>query len=450
MPKLIERIVRSGWYVGLVIAIWVFMPEIRRIVDWRSTFHALSILSILPMASLVPGLFVARADWKILGVGFRRLMTLWLLGFGYAFVIALITHSPLASIFSFALFCLPIAFGFIIAAPRDADIAKSFDRLADASLIFVGVSALYGIYQYAAPPPWDTYWAQQANIEGSQGATVAFGFRIWGTLNSTGPFAEALMIAIVLNLRRLSLRRWYVGATFVPLALALALTSVRGMWVGVLIAILCYLALASNRVKAATSIAVIAIFIGAVGFTIASNVKDASSSVTSLSDRLATFGALGEDNSANARRGESAAALVDGFKEPLGSGLGALGTSAKLDAGGRTVVLDNGYLSRFVEMGVLGFGFFMATIVGAFVYAFSAYVQARRSGDRRAIDTIATAISFQAVFFYLEVLSDTHVALGGMLFWASVCVVSRYGAAVESSARPAMRTLGNRISSPLG
>lgn len=447
VPKIFERIVRSRWYVAIVMTVWVFEPEVRRIVDWRSTFHSLSLLSVVPIASLLPGILIARRDWSRMGASFRRLVTLWLLGFGYALVIALLSHPPFGAIFSLANFCVPIAFGILLAAPSEREIGASFDRFADVSLIVVALSALYGLYQYAAPPPWDTYWAQQANIEGSQGETVAFGFRIWGTLNSTGPFAEALMIAVLLNLRRLSFKRWYIAVAFMPIVIALALTSVRGCWIGLALGTACYLIFAASRLKVASAVAIVGALVFAAGAFLTTTVKDSSTSVTALTDRIATLGALNNDASAEARRGESAQALVQGLTEPLGEGLGALGTAAKLTSGS-AVVLDNGYLSRFLEMGVIGFALYVATLVFALLYAFKGYARARRSNDVAAVDIFATAIAMQIVLAYLDVISDTHVALGGMLFWATASVVSLYGAQSEARERSVPVQAALRLSAP--
>lgn len=439
---------RSKWYVTFVMVIWIFEPEIRRIVDWRSSFHALSLLSVVPIAALVPGVLIARSEWSRSGKSFRQIVTLWLLGFGYALFLALLTHSPIAALYSFTTFCIPIAFGMLLGAPSKIGVAESFDRFADVSLIAVAISALYGLYQYAAPPPWDTYWAQQANIEGSQGETVAFGFRVFGTLNSTGPFAEALMIALLLNLPRVSFRRWYVPAAFIPIVIALALTSVRAMWIGLVLGIAIYVVLSANRVKVASSLAIVAVLIFGAATILAGTVKDSTLSITALNDRIATLGALSNDHSAQVREGESAAALVQGFADPLGEGLGALGTAAKLGAGGSTVVLDSGYLSRFLEMGVVGFAFFVGAVILALVAACRAYARARRAGDKRMVDILATAIAFEVILIYLDFIADNHLALGGLIFWASAYVVSRWDADFEPAAAPKLAQAALRFSAP--
>jgi O-antigen ligase len=294
---------------------------------------------------------------------------------------------------------------------------------------------LYGIYQYAAPPPWDAYWAQQENIESSQGATTAFNFRIFGTLNSTGPFADALMVALVLNLPRLSLRRWYVAVAFVPLTLALALTSVRACWVGLLVGIVAYFLVTPRRKKAALSLAAVAVVLAGAVLAATATVKESSIALTSLTDRLTTFSDLQNDRSASARGAETTTVLAESLDEPLGLGLGSSGTALKL-AGQGAVGIDNGYLARFSEMGVVGFALFLAAVLAALVFALRSYSLARSRGDVDGLDLSALAVTFQAVFLAREVFADAHVAFTGMFFWAMVCASSEYG--VVPLAAPAL------------
>ena len=409
-----------------VLALWVFLPEVRRYVDWRSTFHALSLLSVVPLLALVPGLALLVRDWRSEGPGFRRSAMLWGIAFGYAFVVSVMLRSYIPALFSVMQFCLPVAFGAIVNARRSWLVTNAFNCVADSLLVIMALSAIYGIYQFVAPPPWDSYWAQQANIENSQGATVAFGFRIFGTLNSTGPFAFMLSIALILNLPRVSLRRWYVCLAFVPIVIALALTSTRAAWIGLLIGSSCYLLLAIHRTRIVQAIALIAFALLGSVWLISSNVREASSTISSLSDRFSTLSALDEDKSASERKSETAEALSESFDQPLGLGLGVLGTAAKLGTEGNTVVLDNGYLARLVELGFPGFLFFGISVATALIFSLKAHGIARRTKDAAAIDIIASLIGIQITFLFFQIATDTYVSVTGMCFWASVALASRY------------------------
>jgi O-antigen ligase len=340
-------------------------------------------------------------------------------------MIALANHELFSAFYGATLFCLPIAFGVIVAASRGRGVMEQFVRFSDWLLILMTISALYGIYQYVAPPPWDTYWAQQADIEGSQGETVAFGFRIFGTLNSTGPFATALILAVVVNLSRLSLRRWYACVALIPIFIALALTAVRICWIALPIGIVCYLVLASSRKTALTSLAVLVLSVTAVTYAISILVPDASNSLSTLSSRANSLSELGYDHSTDVRKAETAEAYSESLEQPLGLGLGSVGTATKLSTGS-TISLDNGFLARLVEMGFFGFALYIGGLLVALAYGFRGYTMSRQRKDGPATDLFAVNLSLQLVLLVLEAASDAHLGFSGMMFWAMVAVSSIY------------------------
>jgi O-antigen ligase len=341
-------------------------------------------------------------------------------------------RGDLAALYGLALFWLPIFFGAACGVHGEEGAREAYNRVAKWMLALVAISALYGIYQYAAPPPWYAYWAQQADIEGSQGAATAFNFRIFGTLNSTGHFAGALTFALLLNLPRLSARRWYVGAAFVPIAVALALTSVRACWLSLLAGTVCFLLLAPRRQQAAFSLVAIGVLVVGVAFAAASTIRESSIALTSLTDRFTSFSDLQNDKSAAARGEQSAAVLTDALDEPLGLGLGSAGTALRL-RGSNVVSMDNGYLARLSEMGLFGFALYIAALLAALAYALRAYALARQRRDPAALDLIAVAISLQVAFLTLETFTDSHYAFPGFFFWMVVCVASQHGGATIAS-----------------
>jgi len=401
------------------------MPEIRRIIDWRSSFHALSVLSVVPLASLLPSLLLLPQDWSKVGSVYARITAGWLLAFGYALIISLANHGLLSPIYATILFCLPIAFGLTISSVKDPDITRMYCRLSDSLLLLMTVSAVYGLYQYVSPPPWDVYWAQQADVEGSQGATVAFGFRIFGTLNSTGPFAAALIMTMLFNLPRLSLRRWYAIAAYVPMSLALALTSVRSCWIGLAIGVVLYVAFAANRKVILSSIVAIAVVIAISTALISATVKDAAIALNTINARITSFSSLDYDNSTDVRKAETAEAYSQSLEQPLGLGLGTVGTATKLSSGS-TISLDNGYLARLVEMGFFGFAVYLICLTMGVVYAFKAYRLARHTQQFQVVDILAVTLCAQIVLLSLEAASDSHLGFSGMFFWAALAITSRF------------------------
>jgi len=430
MLRLLRRFFTSRWYVPLVLATWVLAPEVRRLYDWRTTFHQLSPISLLPLASLLPGLFLVPSQWSRLGVAGRRVARLWAFAFGYAYLIAFLTGSVLSATYALALFIGPLLFYALLAAGSTGErITETYGRIGKSLLWLAVISAIYGIWQYISPPPWDTYWAQQANIEGSQGVTESFGFRIFGTLNSTGPFAGFLMFVILINLPRLRLSRWRNLVGLVPIIIALALTSVRGAWVALVLGIVLYLLLSPQRRTAFVSLGAIACLFTLVGAGLLATVSytGAAKTTNSLATRLGTFTNLGSDNSVQVRTQVSADTVVTGIKEPLGQGLGVVGTSTKL-SGGDATALDNGYLARFLEMGVAGMIVYLIALVLGLVASFTSYRVYLRSGDVEAASIAAVGLIIQLLLLVLEVASDAHNGSTALFFWLSVFLASAYHA----------------------
>jgi len=428
MLTLLRRFFTWRWYVPLVLATWVLAPEVRRLYDWRTTFHQLSPISLLPLASLLPGLFLVPSQWSRMGLAGRRVARLWGFAFGYAYLIAFLTSSPVSATYALALFIGPVLFYALLAAGTAGErITETYERLGKVLLWLGVISGTYGIWQYISPPPWDTYWAQQANIEGSQGVTESFGFRIFGTLNSTGPFAGFLIFVIVMNLPRLRLSRWRNQVAIVVPIIALALTSVRAAWVAVALGVFLYLMLSPQRRSAFLSLGAIACLFTLVGSGLLAAVSytGAARTTSSLTSRLSTFTNLGNDRSVQVRTQVSADTVVTGIKEPLGQGLGVVGTSTKL-SGGDATSLDNGYLARFLEMGVAGMTAYLIALLLGLLASFGSYRAYLRSKDAEAASIAAVGLIIQLLLLVLEVASDSHNGFAGVFFWLSVFLASAY------------------------
>jgi len=436
---LLGRFFSWRWYVPLLLATWVLAPEVRRIVDWRTTYHALSPFSILPLLALMPGMFLLWQQWPRLGVPYRRAIFLWGIALGYAFLVAYLSGALFSAAYATVLFGFPAIVGILMSAGSDEKIGVVYGRIANTLLWLAVIAGLYGIYQYIAPPAWDVYWAQQANIEGSQGVTESFNFRIFGTLNSTGPFAAFLTMAILFNLPRLSRARWWLVFLMVPCMIALVLTSVRAEWVALVVGTVVYVLLTPQRRPVLTSLGAVAAvftFVGAILLGL-SGPSNGTIAMTSIVNRLQTFEALQSDNSAQARQAETSGALQEGFQEPLGQGIGVTGTSAKL-SGGETNSLDNGYAARFIEMGVVGFGLYIIALGIALVATFTAYRRYVRGANLAAANLAALACTVQVVLLVAEIASDQHTSLSGLFFWLSLYFASAYAPPTGSRVEPVL------------
>jgi len=148
--------------------------------------------------------------------------------------------------------------------------------------------------------------------------------------------------------------------------------------------------------------------------------------VISFVTRIQTFTALQGDSSAIVRGLETRQALAEGIQEPLGAGLGVFGTSGKLSNQGTVQGLDSGYLSRFVEMGVVGFLLYVAALIVAFLTAFAAYRRYSDVGDRERAAIAAVAVSMQVALLVADIFADHHFFLAGLFFWLALSLTSTF------------------------
>ena len=149
-------------YVELSLGAFVFAPEIRRLVDWRSHFAAVEVLSIVPLLMLLPiGVMAFRRRGLITTRPFYSVAWIWILAFAYAVFIGLVHKSLLPGLYGVGLFVLPIVIAaWLLGRPEDTEYC--FKRLSRTLLIYAGLAGFYGVVQYALAPPWDSAWISRS------------------------------------------------------------------------------------------------------------------------------------------------------------------------------------------------------------------------------------------------------------------------------------------------
>ncbi len=406
-------------YVTIMFVICTFSPLLRRIADYETGYHKLSPFALLPTLSFLPGFFLLRRWWGQLGAGFRLVCTVWLIAFGFSYLVAFASGSMIPALFTLLQFVTPIGIaGTLVLASPDYRVA--FHRSAFGLLVCATISSLYAIFQYVSPPPWDVLWVQNANII-SMGEPVPFGLRVFGTYNSDGPFGMFLAMALLLNLPRLSLRRWLTVLMYAPCIIALLLTEVRAAWIAIALGMLLYLVLSPSRRGPMLSIVVVFGVFMLAGTALLAVVHDSQLAVNSVTDRFNTFRVLSGDSSVTARQEETADAWREGIKDPLGLGLGAVSISTRI-SGGTGGGIDNGFLSRLVEMGVMGWLMYLGALTAALLATVSSYLHLRRSPDREARNIAAVAIALQVVLLVEEATFDQHASFTALFFWYSLFI----------------------------
>ena len=406
--------------LGIVLVLWAVIPEVRRFADWQIGYSALPVINLIPLVALAPLIFFLRRGARPTPLGFSVVVWSWLIGFGFAFAVGIVSGGLLSVLYESAQFLLPLLAGIVVVRSwRDV---SDFSVVANVLAVVGAGVGLYGVYQYFNPPPWDVFWVLNARL-GSLGLPVPFGLRIFSTLNSPGVLADFLAAAILTQLPYLRPGRGLVFRclALVPIIAALGLTFVRASWLAVGLGAFVYFLLSPRRASALGVAALVGALTCAV-VALAPSIPAAAPIIDSVQTRIQTFQNLQSDDSYLARERATKSALDQSITEPLGQGLGNLGTSTKLANSGQTTVLDNGYLSRLLEMGFPGFLAYLCAVLVALCMSMSAWIAASKRQDVESASIIAVCIAIQMALIGLEASSDHHNGLNGVLFWITLAV----------------------------
>jgi putative inorganic carbon (HCO3(-)) transporter len=424
MAVSIPRWVDSRFAFAFVFGAWVVMPGIRRVFDWHAGFASVSVLSIVPLVALLPFAILLVYGGRLLSVDRRILFCawLWISGFSFAFVVAVVNGGSItAALYSLAQFILPMAFGLWVAT-LDLPMSLLFDRVAGLLLWISTPLCLYAVLQFVAPPPWDVEWLRNAHVV-SIGIPAPYALRPFSTLNGPEVFAAFLDITMLLNLPRLvSSRRMFRATQFLLCLATLLLTMDRTGWLGLATALVVYIALSPHRAR---NLAITgAAFVVALLTINASSLLGSSQAGNLLTARFATLSNLSDDSSFIDRQRYFGSLLADAVDQPLGQGLGVIGTAAKLGAVSQVVDFDNGYIARLTEMGFFGAATYVATLVGALLLAFRYWAGRAKGRSRHTTAIAATLVAAQIMFAVLDLSYDNHIGLAGIAFWFTVALVA--------------------------
>ena len=424
---------RPTWlrYAILTLLAWGFMPEIRRLYDFKTPlFQPVEILSIVPIAMLVPFVWYAiRGGWDRAAPLTRTFASIWLAAYAYGFVIGIVNGAPPpAAIYEFANTCLPVGMGIWFANELRAD--DGAYRKIVATLLAIGtLASAYALVQFIAPPPWDAMWVYASGFLAA-GLPYPYTLRAWGTMNSPGPFADFLVCTILFALPLVNWRKPVALVATLVCCLGLALTFVRvnSLVLGACLAI--FLVLSPRRTELGIAISGILLAIALVLGLAPSIAGETGSRITDrLFDRFNSIDAIDTDVSVVTRQLEIEAGLSLAISEPLGQGLGTIGTAAKLDGGaGEAITVDSGYVSRFEVLGYLGMlGYVIVTIGGLARSLLRAVAVASRGQRERAVVVVVVAaVAAQAALVAIDFAVDSHSAFDGILFWLALATAFGY------------------------
>jgi hypothetical protein len=266
----------------------------------------------------------------------------------------------------------------------------------------------YGLVQFFLMPQWDAMWMIGSQMN-SQGDPVPYGVRVFSTMNSSGPFAFAMMGAMVYVMAANHRVRWIAGALGF---LSFALSLVRSTWGGWVIALVIQILKSSNRVRiriiaSAVLLAGLCVPLLAVG-----PVADR------MQARLQTLVNLNDDASYAARNEFYASFAKTAFTDVSGEGLGATGTSTKLsnDGGelGKYGNFDSGVMNIPFVLGWPGTLLYLSGILWVLARAI------RASFRLRDDKFVSACISLSIAIVGMLVFTNSLVGTGGLLLFMSM------------------------------
>ncbi|WP_323119930.1 O-antigen ligase family protein [Burkholderia alba] len=395
-------------YVGFMWWLWFLSPEVRRLADWsRGAFTPTSLIQIAPLAvTMIAGLGLLR-HYRVLAERRGMPVLLILLGLAYAFLVGVVSSGPLAATYDLANWVYPVLIGFhIVVHARDypeyrAVILSTFVW----GMLAMGV---YGIVQFFVMPQWDVLWMVGSQMN-SQGDPVPYGVRVFSTMNSSGPFAFAMMGALVFVLAAPGRVRWFAGAAgFVAFSLCL----VRSTWGGWVIALAIQLAKSNNRVRLRIVASALVLAGLCVPLLTVGPVADR------LGQRLQSISNLKDDRSYDDRNKFYASFAQTAFTDVAGEGFGATGTSTKLSS-------DSGELGKYgnFDSGVMNVPFVLGwpgtlLYLGGTLWLLGRAVRA--SFALRRDKFVSACLSLCLSVFAMLVFTNSFIGTGGLLLFTSI------------------------------
>ncbi len=421
---------RLAAYVEFVLWLWLLEPEVRRIVDYYSTYHTLNPIMISAPAAGLVGLVLARRQR---GLAYRDTLMLFglvAIAVAYAFCVGVLHGLTKGAAADLLQYGGPVALGFVVLSAEvdREELRANIRNLALWGCLIVGV---YGLVQFFLLPHWDAYWMIQSGIS-TAGKPYPLQVRVFSTLDTAGPLGEALVALILLAVADLRGNRYLRLAAVSAAVITLGLSQVRAAWISLAVAIV--LLLVARRIRLGRMVAgfgIALVLLLAVGgpilATVGSRVSNSVSAGTS-------------DTSFTARVTFQTAIAPVALRDLTGSGLGSSGTSTKLATAGTAGAVSSapGYLNKIAvsasdqalvanfDSGIFEILFTFGSVAGLAILFMTVWVTARswkRAKHQDRFNAYAAAALVGLVVSL--VFTNTLKSVDGAWTWMLIGLVGR-------------------------
>jgi O-antigen ligase len=385
-------------FIGLVLALWLYAPLVRRLVDWQLGRNDTSLIILAPYVVTAIAWFSVAKALRVLFPDQAAAMALYAGIVTFGCLNGILRGHSAAAVFDLLAYLAPLGFGLHLLAAR-ANLSTIGQRLTGLLLLHAVIISAYGMIQFIVVPPWDAQWMGEAAIQ-SIGQALPFLVRIYATLNAPGILAVFLMVALLIATPR---KLYAFVLLAAPIAICLWLTLVRSAWGGAALGMTILLTLSPIRVKLEVLVGgllcTFVLILGASAFDVPSV----------LVERLGSVLGLTEDSSLWARLGIIGDIAPTVLANPLGYGLGSTGISTMVGSQDESAfrIFDSGFLDVTYTLGWAGLAIW--TLLGLWVWtALRNAISAPRILPQTAT---LCALATQMLFF------NILVGLAGVLFF---------------------------------
>lgn len=386
-------------YVGFTWWLWFLTPLVARLVDYRNGwFDEQRLMQTSPylvtLLTLVTFLRHLPKAYRQGGLPFILAST----GVFYGSLVGLIQNSPFAVARSLLDWLTPILFGFhLFVNWRDyPSYRQNIQRTFLWGVLLMGV---YGVVQYLVAPEWDRFWLVGSRLT-NIGSPEPLGIRVWSTMNSPGPFAEAMMVGLLLLFSRQGgLGFAAAGAGY----LAFLLTLVRSAWGGWLVGVLSLTTSLKARLQMRLFITILIMAVCVFPLT---TIEPFSETINS---RLQTLSNLEDDTSFKERSDSYDRQLSLALSSGLGKGIGSTWV-ANNNGSLQVVVIDSGILDTLFTLGWFGT---IPYIGGLVLLLFSLFHYSEVSFD----PFMSTARAISLSCFVKLIIDSSILGFSGLTLW---------------------------------
>ncbi len=389
-------------YVNFTMWLWFVSPFVRRVLDWRHGWNPTSPVLLAPqIASLLAVATLARNVKELRGTLFAPYLFVFA-ALGYGYMVGIISVGAIPATYALITWLAPALFGLQLAVMwrRYPELRASLLRTFYVALPML---AFYGIYQFVRLPVWDSAWMRNANMR-SIGAPLPFLVRIFGTLNTPGPYAAVLVTGMLLIL---PYKGWLRYPAIAASIVALLLARTRSAWFAFIIGIVgAQLSQPLGRIPKRT-VTLLAVSLLALPLAATPQFRD------SILPRLNTLIDLRNDHSFVKRVEFSQQTASNIVESAEGSGLGSTGGAIKLSGVQGMRSLDNGFLEVFYVFGWPGGTMFFLGIAGLVFQSFR-FAEARSDAFANSVRAAALAL------VSMLPVGDVFTGATGFLIWSMV------------------------------